>query len=598
MNRKHSLLLFGALTVAAASAHAQWVTQTLVLKAGWNAVYLHVDASYATLDRLVGASAPVLTPIEQVWRWNPAPATGQFVESPQQPVDSGSQWSSWRRDTPGSPLQRLTANAAYLVFSSTDYNWQLKGQPVLPTYRWSTSGLNFFGFPTVPTIPPTFEQFLSGVPSLQFSQVFQYVGGAFGPTNPAQVYTLRTTPVRRGEAFWIRAGGVYNQYYGPFSVTASGSGRVSFGDSLSAFTFRLRNQTAQELEVSLRLVTSETPPSGQSPVAGVTPLLVRGALDPKTLTYGYAELPVNTPRTWTLAASDQPGAEVEVVLGLDRAAITANVGDLLAGVLQFTDSIGHTRVDMSVSATVASRAGLWVGAAAVTEVGQYLQHYLRDANNELVVQENGRYQVTETITNLAPVPAPYSLRLLVHNPASGPATLLQRVYFGFNAVSNPIVATQESALTPNLLSQSRRLSAAHLPWSAANAGWNFTGPLTQSGVLTATVRCEFNDQAASPFLHTYHPDHDNLNAAFNAELPQGSESYTLVREITLAVQPPADNFDSRVAAGLTLAGEYVETLRVLGLGRGGGTYDTRRFDCHGLFQLNRIADVPTLTRVP
>ncbi|MBK9137169.1 MAG: hypothetical protein IPM17_00105 [Verrucomicrobia bacterium] len=581
------------------SAQAQWVTQTLSLKAGWNAVFLHVDATHATLDQLIGAAAPIVTPIEQVWRWNPNPATHQFIQSPQQPVDTGSQWSVWRRSG-GAPatLDRLTGNTAYLVYSTADYSWQLKGQPALPSYRWSTSGLNFFGFPTVPTGAPSFEDFLAEVPSLQFSEIFQYPGGEFGANNPRRVFALRTTPVRRGEAFWIRAGEVYNHYFGPFEVTAAGSGRVAFGDTLSSFSFRLRNQTAAELTVTMELIASEAPPTGQPAIVAVPPLLLRGPLNTVDLTYGVSDLPVNTPQTWTLAPRGEPGSEAEIVLGLDRAAITANVGDLLAGVLRLTDSRGHSQIDLAVSAQPASRAGLWVGAAAVTEVGQYLQSYLRDSANQLVVQEDGRYVVTEVITNLTAVPEPFPLRLIVHNPATGPARLMQRVYHGYNAATNPIVANLESALARNLIAESRRVSASHLPWSDANQGWSFSGGLAQDAVIVTTVTTPFNDQRSNPFLHTYHPDHDNLDARFRNELPRGSESYTLVREITLAFKPPANDFNSRVSAGLTLGGDYLETLRVQGLARGGGAVDERRFDVKGVFQLNRVSDVPTLTLVP
>ncbi|MCZ7640520.1 MAG: hypothetical protein M5U12_33370 [Verrucomicrobia bacterium] len=330
------------------------------------------------------------------------------------------------------------------------------------------------------------------------------------------------------------------------------------------------------------------------------PLLVRGALDPVDLTYGVSALPLNAPRTWTLAPGGAPGAEVEVVLGLDRAAITVNAGELLAAVLRVTDSRGHNRVDFPVSAQPESRAGLWVGAAAVTAVGQYLKTYQRGSGDTPVLDANGKYIVTEVDTSMQPVPPShaYPLRLIVHNPASGPATLLQRVYYGFNAVSNAVVANQESALARNLLGEARRLSASHLPWSAANPGWAFSGGLDHGAVLSATVTTPFNDQASNPFLHTYHPDHDNLNARFSAELPQGSESYRVVREITLNVKPPASDFNSRVAAGLKLKGDYREVIRLAGLARGGNTFDTRQFEVRGVFELSRIADVPTLTRVP
>src|SRR5688572_5136553 len=96
------------------AARAQWLTQTNALRPGWNAVFLHVDASHATLDQLVGND--LSNPIEEIWSWNPALPTGQFTESPQLPTDGGSQWSTWTRLAgPASSLQRLAGNGAYLV---------------------------------------------------------------------------------------------------------------------------------------------------------------------------------------------------------------------------------------------------------------------------------------------------------------------------------------------------------------------------------------------------------------------------------------------------------------------------------------------------
>jgi hypothetical protein len=122
--------------------------------------------------------------------------------------------------------------------------------------------------------------------------------------------------------------------------------------------------------------------------------------------------------------------------------------------------------------------------------------------------------------------------------------------------------------------------------------------LAQGAVVKASITNDFRDQASNPFLHTYHPDHDNLNASFRNELPQGSESYTIVREITLSVDPPADDFNSRVNASANLSGRYLESIRVQGLARAGNTFDARRFDVSGAFSLNRISGIPTLTLVP
>ncbi len=593
----------------ATPASAQWVTQTLDLKQGWNAVYLHVDASHATLDELVGASAPELTPIEQIWRWTPDEAMAQFITSPQQPVESGSQWSVWRRTGEGlSNLPRVHANFAYLVYATEPYVWSLKGKPVLPRYQWVTSGLNFVGFPTVAASAPSFENFLAEAPLLQLllagtGGIYRYTGGEFSPTNPGKLFLLQTTPVRRGEAYWIQAGqpNYYNKYYGPFEVVSGITGALEFGDQLSSAAFRLRNQTSEPLTVTLRLRASEAAPTGQPSVVALPPLLLRGELNATDLTHGLIELGADTPQTWTLEPQGQPGSDVEVVVGLDRANLTQPVGALLAGVLELTDSLGHTRVDLGVTAEAASQAGLWIGGAAVGKVSQYLKNYAK-VDDRPVVQEDGSYQVESMDTSLQAVPAAYPLRLIVHNPAEtsgGPAVLLQQVFYGLNAEAEPVVTTRQSGLDARYLAQARRLSAAHLPWTQANTGWDFSGRLQRGGGgIQATVVTPYDAQASNPFLHTYHPDHDNLDARFENQVTQGSESYRIERQIRLEVQPPEADFRSRVTAGLALTGKYAETIRLVGLARAGGTFDTREFTVEGVFSLQRATDIPTLNRNP
>jgi hypothetical protein len=586
------------LACAALSVSAQWVTQTFALKSGWNAVYLHVDASHATLDQLFGPAAPVLLPIDEVWRWNPAASDSQFVTSPQSPTESTTQWTSWKVSAVGtSDFNRFTANSAYLVHCTADTTLSVKGRPVLPNYRWSTSGLNFFGFPTVTGSPPSFENFFVPAPAIQQGEIYRYNGGPLNAGNPSRVFALRTTPVKRGEAYWIRAGEIFNRYYGPFEITSAGSG-ATYGSSLSSMSFRVRNLTTVPLTVSITLRASEAPPAGESAIAGVPPLIVRGSINTTNLTYPYTRLAVNTPRTLTLAPAGQLGSDGEVVLGLDRSTMGGNPGDLFAGVLQFADSLGQIQTDMAVSANTASAAGLWVGNASVTGVGQYLVNYQKDAGNNLVLDSSGRYVVSSIITNLTPVPSAYPLRLIVHNPASGSASLFQRIFHGFNAVSNSIIATREETLSATLLNKARRISAAHLPFTAENEGWSFDGPLGMGRTVTTTITNAFNDHASNPFLHTYHPDHDNLDATFRNELPQGSESFSIIREITLVVQPPTDDFNSLVNANIDLTGTYVETIRLQGLARPGNTHDTRRFNVRGVFSLNRVSEIPIVTHLP
>ncbi|MFT4638321.1 MAG: hypothetical protein ACI8T1_001641, partial [Verrucomicrobiales bacterium] len=53
---------------------AQWKTESYVLKDGWNAIYLHGDATHTTPAELFEN-----TTVSQVWRWNPNPNQIQFT---------------------------------------------------------------------------------------------------------------------------------------------------------------------------------------------------------------------------------------------------------------------------------------------------------------------------------------------------------------------------------------------------------------------------------------------------------------------------------------------------------------------------------------
>jgi hypothetical protein len=596
-----AVFLTGLLFMAATtSSHGQWVTQTLELKSGWNAVFLHVDADHTTLDGLIGGDP--MNPIVEVWRWQP-PVTTQFTDNPLNP-NPGSEWSSWVRNRPGSALQRLMGDTAYLVRVSVDtptFVWAVKGRPVPPRQDWTVTGLNLIGFSTPAANPPKFDAFLARSPELSSAtpEIFQYVGGDLSANNPVMLvpFLFRSVPVKRGEAFWIRAGEVFNHYFGPFEVVLNGQ-RLGFGDNISAAPVRLRNLTTNALTVNLSLLSSETPPVGQSSIAGLPPLILRSDFNVNNLVYGYTNLPVGAVRSWTLAPANTPGSEIEVVVGLNRSAITSNPGALLAGILRFTDSLGFSQVDIGASASAASGAGLWVGTAVVGEVAQSLKTYSRDADNQPIVATNGSYIVTSTDTSVGGAARPYPLRLIVHNPSSGNAALLQRVFVGLNANTNTILSLKESALSPQFLKDARRLSAVHLPWSAQNPAWSFSGRFGAQTNLTTTVALGYDDRASSPFIHAYHPDHDNLDPTFRNQLPQGSESYGVQRQITLNVTPPANDFGSLVSANQTIDGVYSEIITLKGLARAGGTNDTRRFEVRGSFTLNRVSDIAQITPAP
>ena len=898
-----SLLLLSLLV--ALPAHAQWKTQNQVLAPGWNAVYLFVDASSQSLDTLVGFNAGC--PIDQVWQWKTLPSTAQYITTPANPLLGGSQWLTYYRPGTGiSTLAALSPNAAYLVHSSatTNYNWAVQGVPTPPNYLWDNRGLNFIGYSTPESNPPTFQNFLAPVPAFASAvQVFQYGPGDLGNGNPYELLSYFTTLNRRGEAFWVTAPNINNAYYGPFSLTLPNASGFNFFDTIGQFTTQLQNVTTNILTVTATLLPSETPPSGQASIVGVPPLLVQGALNATNLTYAYTALGGNGTFSWTLAPAGKPGSQIAVVLGINRFALTAAAGSLYAGTLQFNDSLGLSQVNVPVSATAANNAGLWVGRALVSQVGQYLKTYATNtdgsyqfavstnytfatnaavlratnlsifstlssntavenynvtnrvvniytATNTVVVTNatvsfnnwitnvflhtntvvtttvtnilnfgttnqtlqssvttnisstvdtnffstqstnvlagiltnntpvrvtnfstsityrsyqlttngpflapvttttgsppvtnsvplystnlakvaiatnkpvtvsgvtnlstssygittavgndfsitnyypvstpsfvmtnvsswvvfnwitnavvstnttvtayntnaftvtnwftvfggitnaagsvtnqtytnrvagggvtagsvstnqtygyytqpkvavsatpavstNINFSITGLSTNLGDVPNAYPLRLLLFNDGTQ-CSLLQRVYIGLGS-GNLVVATKESALDPASLGAARRISSTMMPWTADNAPWSCAGTLAQGATLTVTVTEAYNDQAANPFLHTHHPDHNNLNYANSppTSLPRGSQSYDISRTLTLLVAPNTQDFLTLTKGNTSLAGQYTETITLIGLGGA-----TRSYRTAGTFGLTRISTVSTLT---
>lgn len=613
---------------ASTPLHAQWTTQTNALRGGWNAVFMHVDASHATLDDLVGKDAS--NPIQEIWYWQPKQPTGQFVESPQLPTGGGSQWVNWIRNlgTP-SELQRLIPNAAYLVKLDTNaapYDWKVKGKPLAPTYQWTLTGLNFLGFPTPPspvTAQPFWENFLAQSPSLQQSaEIYRYQGGEFGPTNPARLLAFRTTRMRRDQAVWIRAGENYNTYFGPIQILPLSGNGLHFGKLKGQERVRIRNQASTPITVTLRQLPSEAAPADQTPIQGEPTLLVRGVINSTNLTYSYSNLKGGL-QQWNLAAAGDAGSEVEIYLGLNRSTLTGPVGALHAGILRFTDSLGLSQIDIGVSAERASSAGLWVGEASIGSIAHRLKPYasatnaldfqavlnrlhLTEGNNGIHYEWNsnsgrilvfggpekktGSYLLDGSIKiDAGEVATPYPLRLIVHNDGSA-SRLLQKVYYGIGVASNAVLATRESSLLPSQLTSARRISSVHLPTSDANIPWTLTGSMASGASLTGSVPLAYNDTTSNPFLHNYHPDHDNLDAQFKTQLARGLESYGIVRELNLSFTSPPDNFDALTRGSQDLSGQYGETITVQGR-----ESQSRQYYLSGTFSLKRISDIATLT---
>lgn len=585
-----------SLVVGAQPLWGQWVTEEIPLKAGWNAVYLHVDSSHVTLNEAIGLDDS--NPIEEIWMWVPPGPTLQFFDTFQSPQAGSTEWLRWDRYWAGaSPLQRLVGNVACLVRvadGAADYTWTVTGKPMAPRYEWTSSGMNLIGFTVPRDQPPTWGNFLGPVRSLHdFAEIYRYVGGPFSSTNPQRLFSslLRNVLMERNHAYWVRSE-EYNRYFGPFELELEQPAGIEFGDQRGQFRMRLSNRIEETVTVRAELVASAAPPAGQPPISGQVPLLLRGEQDLSDLSYGFSRFS-ETGGEWVLAPAGEPGSNIEVVVGLDRSLMSGAAGDVFAGILRFTDAGGMAMVDLPVTAEVADTTGLWVGNAVVAEVAHYLVDYAPGEDGQPEQNPDGSYRIENIDESFGPVARPFPLRLIIHSDGTGTTRLLQRVYNGANEAGEVILARSESALDPLNLEEARRVSVAHLPWSADNPGWEFDGPLGSGSPITAEVTVAYDDLSTNPFLHTFHPDHDNLDARFEDQLPRGIESFDIVRRMTLQVQPPGGDFNGVTTTSRSLSGTYEETVILQGRLTDSGSH-SRTFRSRGGFSLTRASSITQL----
>lgn len=226
----------------------------------------------------------------------------------------------------------------------------------------------------------------------------------------------------------------------------------------------------------------------------------------------------------------------------------------------------------------------------------------QDLFAEPVLGADGTETVLRRNMRFGRVARPFPLRLILHEDSAGLVRLLQRVYLGLagNGEEGPavVLTTREDALDFDHLDSARRISSAHLPHRDANTAWTFSGSFEQGGTVSCTVTVNYADQAANPFLHTYHPDHDNKDAEFKKELPRGIESYTVERVLKLTFTPPGDDFDAVTRGATQWVGDYEETMtfKAKDQGKDENTIrvETKSYDVRGRFVLNRIIDIDTL----
>ena len=546
-----SLLLTLASLLLAATARAQWQSTTYSLKTGWNSIYLHGDATHATPGQLFAASPEVL----EVWRWNPNPNQVGFTSTPLLPSNGTPEWSKWVRGGPSASLIGLTGQSAYLVKCSSAVSVAIAQRPMPPSNTWVRSGANFLGFPSSKETGnfPTFSNYFATFPAAiaANAKIFKYVGGELVAGNPMQVFSPAIERVDRDQAYWFSSEVVGN-FYAPVQISLSNNAGFAFGRRGTVITARVMNRTAAVMTLRIAPVASNSPPDGQELITAGVPL-TRRTLDDQA---EWVETPIAAAYNEVIA----PKSSVELSFGIDRSAMSGAADALYASLLRFSDLANTFDILLPATARKDTLAGLWIGEAVVTAVeSKPLQNAVKPAGSA------------------------FPLRYLVHVADDGTARVLSQVFMGPMAAAPHDfgLCRSEAGLKADAKAAARRIVATHLPLDQALV--TTTGSFTIGSDLSCTIATPFDDPT-NPFVHQYHPDHDNKSG--QTALVAGQESYNITREVsfTFTATPPgggsATGWGSSVIGGTY--GEIVSGLH------------KQNISLTGTFVLRRASELGTL----
>jgi hypothetical protein len=566
----------------------QWLTQQIALVPGWNAVYLEVQPEPSTCEQVFGN-----LPIESVWKWDRRFSTIQFTVDPATLLPESPDWLVWLPPSdPRSFLNRLSGMQgcqAYLIKVATNaapFTLALKGRVLLPRLEWYPHGLNLVGFPVHSHNPPTFTDFFRHTTEVDTSRSYNnelYRLDAQG--RGQRIVQPARERLQPGVAYWIGCSRA-PVHQSALHVLPEGATAVDFGSLLVQRDITIRNvHPTNSITIRVRQQVSEAPPTSgnYAELAGPVPL---------------STLSLNASNQWVwsnfpaegLSRVLKAGDEFRVRLGVRRGDMTPYTARGMNGAtyqsyLEVTDAGESLRIRVPVTANKAETQqsatvleahdedeGLWVGQVTVNQAN-----------------------APAYTTNLLSTPAPLSFRLLVHRDGYGTARLLQEVVLAWDpSLTNAPHTNGAYALyvdgrtLPANASDVSRIASAAFPIMSPVT---LAGPATNSAstnvvatnVLTGRVTVRFDDPT-NPFLHRYHPLHDNRDWNFRA-YTNAVEVPTIVRDITLRFDAATSSSDNPYYGVDMVSGGYQETLTGL---------RAQPIVLQGAFSLRRISRIGEL----
>ena len=566
------------LLIAPGLGRAQWLTQRITLVPGWNAVYLEGQPEPSACAEVFNYA-----PVQSVWKWDRRFSTIQFTVDPATLLPEAPDWRVWLPPSdPRSFLSRLSdlqGGQAYLIkvaSNAVPFTLPIKGRVLLPRLDWYPHGLNLVGFPVHSNSPPTFTDFFRFTPEVDTSrsyanELYRLDSQGWGQ----RIVQPARDRLKPGVAYWIGCARA-PAYQSPLHVMPEGASALDFGSLLVRRDLSIKNTLPSGSQtVWLQQRLSESPPAtGDFPeLAGAVPL-------------SYLSKNVSNQWVWAnfpsagLSRTLAPGEEWSLRLGVRRndfAAYTAHGtnGAAYQSILEVTDAGQSLLIRVPVVAQKnsvllggpldphADNEGLWVGQVTVNQVNA----------------------PAYTGTNLLSTPAPVSFRLLMHVDATATARLLQQVVLAWDPTLNNAPHTNgtyalyadDRTLPAAATDVSRISSAAFPPMPPVGLVGSFTN------ALAGTVTVRFDDPV-NPFLHRYHPMHDNQDWNWQA-YTNAVETRTIVRDLALTFDSITNGSANPYNGVDRVSGVYQETLSGL---------RAQPIVMQGVFSLQRISQINQL----
>ncbi len=153
--------------------------------------------------------------------------------------------------------------------------------------------------------------------------------------------------------------------------------------------------------------------------------------------------------------------------------------------------------------------------------------------------ETGNTQ--ESNTAVTPTSATFDMRVILHNDGDDNVKLLKEVYQMYkqeNSNRIPVLLSSDH-LIPDFQGPGLRISSIGTDFEGSSI--DCTGTFSLTDVLGCSISIAEN-HPTNPFLHRYHPDHDNWDARYEKKYPdnkdQGApeESFAITRTITFTFE--------------------------------------------------------------